>query len=109
MRIVNAWVRVAASPKVPTDPALAAKRQDELYRTTKQWELVEPERVYTATTISFLSSGLDGYSSLSDNALDLQTPGLTADSVPNLHAFASQASHLNAPCVVSCVVCAVYR
>jgi hypothetical protein len=83
MRIVNAWVRVAASPKVPTNPALAGKRLDEPYLTSKQWELVDPERVYTATTISFLSSGLDGYSSLSDNALDLQTPGLTADSVPN--------------------------
>ncbi len=92
MRIVNAWVRVAASPKVPTNSALAAKRLDEPFGTGKQWELVDPERVYTATTISFLSSGLDGYSSLSDNALDLQTPGLTADSVPTLRAFAPQAT-----------------
>jgi hypothetical protein len=70
MRVVNAWVQLPQ----PTPLKRAAP--------TLAWVLVDPERDYTISTISYVANGGDGYTVLAANAQDVQTSVLTAENVP---------------------------
>jgi hypothetical protein len=68
MRIVNAWVQLPEqTPLKRAAPTLT-------------WVLVDPERDYTVSTISYVAKGGDGYTVLA-NAQDVQTAVLTAENV----------------------------
>jgi hypothetical protein len=73
MRIVNAWVQ---------DSAIAAATTTTKRATT--WTLVDPERDYSLTTISYISSGQDGYAVIPANAQNVQTTVRTAENVRRL-------------------------
>lgn len=73
MRIVNVWVQ---------DSAIAAAATTTQRATT--WTLVDPERDYSLTTISYISSGQDGYAVIPANAQNVQTTVRTAENVRRL-------------------------
>jgi hypothetical protein len=77
MRVVNAWVQ---------DSAIAAATTATAKRATT-WSLVDPERDYSLTTISYVSSGQDGYAVIPANAQNVQTTVRTAENVRRASRF----------------------
>ena len=76
MRIVNAWVQDSAI----ADAAAAAATPQR----AATWSLVDPERDYSLTTISYISSGQDEYAVIPANAQNVQTTVRTAENVRRL-------------------------
>ncbi len=76
MRVVNAWVQDSAIAAAATTTTTAKR--------ATTWSLVDPERDYSLTTISYVSSGQDGYAVIPANAQNVQTTVRTAENVHSL-------------------------